>query len=66
MSLPRLLAALAILIPVSFAAAPAAFAQTASDTMASGNSKPAMHKSTHRAHAHHAKTHAKKAVTPAS
>ena len=68
-SLPRLLAAAAILIPVSFAAVPAAFAQSATDTTATGDAKPALHKSTHKAHAtiHHSKAHtAKKAATPAS
>ena len=69
MSFPRLLAAFAILVPVSFAAIPAAHAQSATDTTAPGYTKPALHKSTHKAHAttHHSKSHtAKKAATPAS
>ena len=69
-----LFAALAIFVPVALTAAPAAYAQTASDApktdnMASDTPKSTMHKGTHKPHhnSHPSKTHSmKKSATPAS
>ena len=69
-----LFAALAIFVPVALTAAPAAYAQTASDApktdnMSSDTSKSTTHKSSHKPHhnRHSTKTPStKKPATPAS